>query len=85
MIYLDLIFNLSLLVALSVVSTFIEKRWKRNTRLGMLLQGLLFGGIAGMGMLRAVHLDAGVIFDGRTVVISLCALFFGPCAVSVAV
>ncbi len=84
MIYLDLIFNLSLLVALSVVSTFIEKRWKRNTRLGMLLQGLLFGGIAVLGMLRAVHLDAGVIFDGRTIVLSLCALFFGPRVASVA-
>ena len=52
MIYLDLILNLSLLVALSIVSGFIDKRWPRNTRLGMLLQGTLFGGTALIG---AVH------------------------------
>ena len=84
MIYLDLILNLALLVALSVVSGFIDKRWQRNARLGILLQGVLFGCVAVIGMLRPMVLGPGLIFDGRSVMISLCALFFGPWAVSVA-
>lgn len=78
MVYLDLILNLALLVALSVISGFIDKRWPRDTRLGVLLQGVLFGGVAVLGMLRPLNLGQGLIFDGRSVILSLCALFFGP-------
>ena len=84
MIYLDSIFNLALLVALSVVSGFIDKHLQRNTRLGILLQGALFGGASVMGMLHPFNMGSGVIFDGRSVMVSLCALFFGPWAASVA-
>ncbi len=80
MVYLDLIFNLSLLVALSVVSGFLDKRFSRETRHGALLQGVLFGVVAVLGMLRPLVLGPGLIFDGRSVMISLCALFFGPWA-----
>ena len=84
MIYLDLILNLSLLVALSIVSDFIESRWPQQTRLGVFLQGGLFGGTAVLGMLRPLNLGAGLIFDGRSVMVSLCALFYGPWAAAVA-
>lgn len=80
MIYLDLIFNLSLLVALSVVSGFIEHRLPRHRLLGALMQGVLFGGAAVIGMLRPLDLGSGLIFDGRSVMVSLCALFYGPFA-----
>ncbi len=84
MIYLDLIVNLTLLVALSVVSGFIDKRWSRNTWPGVLLQGILFGGTSIIGMLRPLDMGPGLIFDGRSVMVSLCAFFFGPWAASVA-
>jgi len=84
MIYLDLIFNLALLVALSVISGFIDRRWPRNTRTGVLLQGTLFGGAALLGMLHPLNLGPGLIFDGRSVMLSLCALFFGPWAATIA-
>lgn len=84
MVYLDLIFNLSLLVALSVVSGFLDKRFSRETRAGTLLQGALFGGVAVLGMLRPLVMGPGLIFDGRTVMLSLCALFFGPRAALIA-
>ncbi len=83
--YLDLIFNLALLVALSVVSGFIEQRWPRHTRLGILLQGALFGGTAVLGMLRPLNLEPGLFFDGRSVMVSVCALFYGPWAAVTAV
>jgi len=84
MIYLDLILNLSLLVALSIVSGFIEKRRPVHRSDGALWQGLLFGGAAVIGMLRPLDLGAGLIFDGRSVMLSLGALFFGPWAGAVA-
>ncbi len=77
MIYMDLIFNLSFLVALSVVSGFIDERWPQRSRIGALLQGTLFGSASVIGMLHPVFFAPGVIFDGRSVMISLGALFFG--------
>ena len=85
MVYLDLLFNLSLLVALSVVSVFIEQRWPHHDRRGVFLQGALFGAVAVIGMLRPLTLGPGLIFDGRSVMVSLCALFYGPLAAAVAV
>ncbi|MDD2603187.1 MAG: PAS domain S-box protein [Desulfobacteraceae bacterium] len=85
MVYLDLLLNLSLLIALSVVSVFIEQRWPHDRREGVLLQGLLFGAVAVIGMLRPLTLGPGLIFDGRSVMVSLCALIYGPLAAAVAV
>jgi PAS domain S-box-containing protein len=43
-------------------------------------QGLLFGFVALLGMLNPLVFQPGLVFDGRSVVISLCGLFFGPVA-----
>jgi len=83
-VYLDLVLNLTLLVALSIVSGFIEKRVPRHFRTGQLMQGLLFGATAVIGMMRPLTLMPGLIIDGRSVMISLCALFFGPLSIAVA-
>jgi len=85
MIYLDLIVNLSLLIALTVVSGFIENHSPRRTRRSVFFQGLLFGTVAVIGMLRPLHFGPGIIFDGRSIMVALCALFFGPPAAGVAV
>lgn len=84
MLLLELIYNLSVLVALSVLSAFVEDRFDRTTRMGQFLQGILFGTIALVGMLYPLKIEEGLIFDGRTVVLSLCSLFFGPLAGGVA-
>lgn len=80
---IELTYNLALLVALSVVSGFIRqlrgaKVWEATS------QGMLFGGATVIGMMRPLVLGPGLIFDGRSVMISLCGLFFGPVAVAVA-
>ncbi|MFW5640535.1 MAG: PAS domain S-box protein, partial [Thermodesulfobacteriota bacterium] len=85
MIYLDLIVNLSLLIALTVVSGFIENHSSRRTRRSFFFQGLLFGTVAVIGMLRPLHFGPGILFDGRSIMVALCALFFGPLAAGVAV
>lgn len=80
MILFDLIYNLAILVAISVLSGFLDERFSRDTLNGKILQGLLFGFAAMVGMLQPFVLTEGVIFDGRSVIISICAFFFGPFA-----
>ncbi len=84
MIIIDLIFNLALLISVSVLSGFIDIRWRRTTNAGIIMQGILFGLVALLGMINPFVLAPGIIFDGRSVVLSLCALFFGPVAGAIA-
>lgn len=81
---IQLIYNLAILAAVSVVSGFIDARWNRNRKTGLVLQGIAFGIIAMIAMLNPYKLNNGIIFDGRSIVLSLCALFFGPVSGSIA-
>jgi PAS domain S-box-containing protein len=85
MVILELVHNLAFLIALSVVSGFIDQRWHRKSLQGSIFQGVLFGTVAILGMMLPFVLSDGLIFDGRSVVISLCGLFFGPLSVAIAV
>jgi PAS domain S-box-containing protein len=78
MIIIELIYNLSVLVAISVLAGFIDNRWKSKTFLGSSLQGILFGLATIIGMMNPFIYAPGIIFDGRSVMLSLCGLFFGP-------
>lgn len=78
MLIIDLIYNLSALVAISVLSGFVNQQSQRHKFAGSILQGLLFGAAALAGMLHPVVLEKGLIFDGRSIVISTATLFFGP-------
>jgi 5TMR of 5TMR-LYT. len=80
MIIKDLVLNLSLLISVSVFSEFIERAENKNVFLSKILEGLLFGLAAVISMSFAYVLYDGVIFDGRSVAISISALFFGPIA-----
>ncbi|ADW17846.1 multi-sensor hybrid histidine kinase [Desulfobulbus propionicus DSM 2032] len=84
MIFHDLLFNLTLLIALSVVSGFVEQRWARQTLQGQVVQGCLFGGVAVLGMLHPVQVEPGLFFDGRSMILSLGALFYGPVTATLA-
>lgn len=80
---ISLIFNLTFLVAMSVIAGFIQQSNGSKAR-EHLLQGMLFGLSTIIGMMHPLVLGPGLIFDGRTVMISLCALFFGPAVVGLA-
>lgn len=84
MFYLDLVLNLTLLVSLSVVSGFIQDRFGAKAPFPRVLQGLLFAGAAVIGMLKPINLGSGLIFDGRSVMISLASLYFGPLSAVIA-
>ena len=77
MYYLIIFEKLSILVALCVVSFFIDRKWSRDTKLGKMLQGLLFGIITVFAMLNPLVISKGLIFDGRSILISLSGLYFG--------
>ncbi|KUO59609.1 hypothetical protein APF79_05550 [bacterium BRH_c32] len=77
-IVIELIYNLSILVSLSVLSSFVDSRISKKSINGKLLQGVLFGITAIIGMMYPFRFAEGIIFDGRSIVISLSTLFFGP-------
>lgn len=83
MFVIGLINNLALLIALSLISGMIRSRYTQRHNDGF-LQGLLFGSAAVVGMLYPAQMLPGLIFDGRSVMISLCGLFFGPVAGTIA-
>ena len=81
---LALIQNMALILAVAFIYPFLL-RWRRESpRLGSLLLGLAFGLAGTLAMALALRLGDGVIFDTRTVVISMGALFGGPLAGAVA-
>lgn len=82
-ILVELLYHLSILVAISIISGYIESRGNKDWR-EPLLQGLLMGSAAVIGMLTPLVVAPGLIFDGRSVIISLCGLFFGPLATVIA-
>lgn len=78
MFIIDLVLNLSLLAALCVLSDIIDKYAHRNTLSGKILQGILFGAISVIAMLKPLSLGQGLFFDGRSIIISQSGYFFGP-------
>ncbi|HPH94700.1 MAG TPA: PAS domain S-box protein [Anaerolineaceae bacterium] len=73
-----LINNITLLITLSILYNFISRRWPYGTRTHQVLAGLLFGVVCLAGMLNPFVLSPGLIFDGRSIIISAAGMFGGP-------
>lgn len=82
--FLELTQGVALLLALCFLHSVGLRLWQQRPVLGAVVDGLLFGSICVVGMLHPVHLTPGVIFDARTVVLSMAALFCGPVAALIA-
>ena len=80
----DLIGNGTLILALCFVYRLLVQRLPAAGPLRGSAMGLLFGSAAILSMLNAVTYQPGVIFDGRTVMLSLGALHGGPLAAGIA-
>jgi len=78
-----LLYNISILVSISLISSFIGYRGSKDWSKA-LLQGMLMGSASIIGMIHPIKVLPGLIFDGRSVIISLCGLFFGPLASAIA-
>ncbi len=83
MIVLDFALRLSLLVVFFVVSGYINRIWDRRKFANKIAQGILFGLGAIISMKLHYEIFPGVMFDGKTILVSLCTLFFGPISGSI--
>jgi PAS domain S-box-containing protein/putative nucleotidyltransferase with HDIG domain len=74
----ELIENATLLLAVCFLQRFIVEQWPRNEIPGQIASGILFGLASILAMVMAFEFSTGVIFDSRTAVLSMGALFGGP-------
>lgn len=68
---IDLVENATLLISLCWLHGMITRYLDENTLPGKLAAGSLFGIVCVAGMLMPLTLAEGLIFDGRTVVLSM--------------
>jgi two-component system, cell cycle sensor histidine kinase and response regulator CckA len=76
--FLGLINNVALLVALGVLCDLISARRDLKKPLRQILAGLLMGGIGVAVMMNPWRVAEGIVFDTRSILLSVGALFFGP-------
>ncbi|WP_332835035.1 LytS/YhcK type 5TM receptor domain-containing protein, partial [Thauera phenolivorans] len=76
--FLDLLEATALLLALSLLHGLNLRVWRRSALAAQIGSGMIFGGIAVVGMMIPIEIAPGVIFDGRAVALSMAALFGGP-------
>ena len=82
---LELAKGVALLLALSQLYSYSVRALRHRPWLSRGVGGLLFGGICVVGMLMPLQIAPGVIFDARSVVLSMASLFGGPWVGSLAV
>lgn len=76
-IFSALINNITLIVALSLFYSFIIRRWKYGSRSSQIISGFLFGAVAVVGMMNPLIVSPGLIFDGRSIIISIAGFIGG--------
>lgn len=78
MILLALIHNIALLVALAVVCQIVDTRWHMRRIPSQLIYGFFFGMAGIVGMMTPLNFLPGIIFDGRSIILSAGAFLGGP-------
>jgi PAS domain S-box-containing protein len=84
MILIPILNNISLLVTLVVSYVLIIRYFDQSTLRVQLFNGLLFGSFVIIGMYNSVEIQEGLIFDGRSIVLSVAGLYGGPITAAVA-
>lgn len=76
--------NAGLLLALSILSTYLRYRWFKEFKVKELVLGVLYGLFAIVAMLMPMTMTPGVFFDGRSIILGLAGLFESPLVVVMA-
>ncbi|NMB61919.1 MAG: HD domain-containing protein [Chloroflexi bacterium] len=84
MLYVDIFNNGALLLILGILQSFIQHQWIRDSFWGQVVRGGVFGVVAVAAMLNPFTFSPGVIFDGRSVILSIGGLFGGPIVAAIA-
>jgi len=82
--YVELIHNVVLLVALCALYSLLGRMRQRHEEWARVGLGLLFGGIAIAGMMMPFRYAPGIIYDGRSIVLTLAGLFGGGTCAAIA-
>jgi len=80
-----LVNNAALLVALSALYGLLARFRHAGSVRDKVLAGLLFGGLAIAAMIMHVHYSPGIIYDGRSIILTLAGLFGGGIAAAVSI
>jgi PAS domain S-box-containing protein len=83
--YVALIQNAALLVALTGLYSLLTRLRKNGHAWWRLLSGLLFGGMAVAGMDLSFEYQPGIIYDGRSIIMAMAGLFGGGISSIVAI
>lgn len=81
---LGLINNIAFLIALIAAGQILLSRFREDILPRQVLFGLLFGGVALLGMANPVNFSPGVIFDGRTIVLAVAGVIGGAVPAAIA-
>lgn len=81
---LELLQNVALLVALSVGLQLLAQRIDRPGLWYSLAAGILFGMVGVVAMMTPLHFAPGIIYDGRSIIVSLAGFTGGPVTATVA-
>lgn len=80
----NLINNIAFLIALVAAGQIVISRFRKKTLNRQALLGLLFGGVAVLGMANPVNFSPGVFFDGRSIVLSVAGVVGGGLTAAIA-
>ncbi|MGB9836272.1 MAG: LytS/YhcK type 5TM receptor domain-containing protein [Candidatus Saccharicenans sp.] len=75
--YVSLILNVSLILALVALYSLVIRVTSFGKKAWLVLNGLVFGLTAVAAMSVAYHYSSGVIYDGRSIILSLSGLYAG--------
>ncbi len=81
---LELTHNITLLITLAVCLQMLSRYIENRSRPYKLASGLLFAAVCIVGMMTPMRSSPGVIYDGRTIVLSLAGLLGGPMTAAIA-
>lgn len=75
--FISLIYNAALLLALGIIFDAISLRSLNNSIWGRLLTGMFLGLVVWAIMLNPLVISPGIVFDTRSILLSLVGMFFG--------
>jgi hypothetical protein len=82
--FINLINNVAFLIALVAAGQIVIDRFPQKTLNRQVLLGLLFGGVALLGMANPVNFSPGVFFDGRSMVLVVAGVVGGGVTAAIA-
>ena len=84
MLLLELVDNLAILISISVLYDLLGVVPREASVPRRLVAGLLFGAATVVGMMSPLHFAPGVIYDGRSIILTAAGLLTGPAGAGVA-